>query len=149
MRYLLDANVLTALTDTRHNHHQAAKRWFMQKNFAVCPTTEGALVRYQLRIGFRPRQIAQVIASLHNHPQGEFWADDLSYLGVFDGTNSPLLLGKTRGNMGYRQATDFYLAALANHHGGRLATFDRALYAHLPQWVELIPSEPETKQDRA
>ena len=34
--------------------------------------------------------------------------------------------------MGHRQVTDAYLAALARHHGGKLASFDKRLVALHP-----------------
>ena len=42
------------------------------------------------------------------------------------------------GISGHRQVTDTYLVALARHHGGSLATFDRALGAAHPDLVDLI-----------
>lgn len=41
--------------------------------------------------------------------------------------------------VGHRHVTDAYLAALAASRGGRLATFDQALAASVPDLVELIP----------
>ena len=52
----------------------------------------------------------------------EFWPDDLTY------ADAPL--GRIQG---HKQVTDAYLVALAAHHGGKLATFDRALAAVHPE----------------
>jgi predicted nucleic acid-binding protein len=40
--------------------------------------------------------------------------------------------------IGHRQVTDAYLVALARHHDGRLATFDRGLAALHDDAVELL-----------
>ena len=46
--YLLDVNVLLALCDPMHVHHEAAHRWFAEKGsqaWATCPITENGFVR--------------------------------------------------------------------------------------------------------
>jgi predicted nucleic acid-binding protein len=46
--YLLDVNLLLALTDPMHIHHESAYRWFAgkgQKAWATCPLTENGFVR--------------------------------------------------------------------------------------------------------
>lgn len=45
-------------------------------------------------------------------------------------------LGQVRG---HRQVTDAYLAALAVHHGGLLATLDEGLAAERPEATLLLP----------
>lgn len=65
------------------------------------------------------------------HPRHEFWADDIAYPEI-----------AWRGVLGHSQATDAYLAGLAKHHGGRLATFDRGLAALHADCAELIDSKP-------
>lgn len=52
------------------------------------------------------------------HPLHRFWPCDLPHLSV-----------DWRGVVGHRQVTDAYLAALARHHGGKLASLDRGLLA--------------------
>ncbi|HEY5858440.1 MAG TPA: PIN domain-containing protein [Aldersonia sp.] len=50
--YLLDANVLIALTVAEHEHHERASAWAATiSRFAVCPIVEGALVRFLVRTG--------------------------------------------------------------------------------------------------
>lgn len=61
---------------------------------------------------------------LRGLPGYEFWPDDISY------SDAPL--DRIRGQ---KQVTDAYLVALATHHGGRLATFDKALAATHPEAV--------------
>jgi hypothetical protein len=46
--YLLDINVLIALSDPAHVHHEAAHRWFSavgSASWATCPITENGFVR--------------------------------------------------------------------------------------------------------
>jgi len=129
MRFLLDANVLIALTDTDHTSHERATAWFEQSGgyFATCPITQGALLRFLLRAkagttvieakGFLSR-----LVSLEGH---EFWPDSVSFLDLPEA-----------GVFGYRQVTDAYLVALARRHKGKLASLDRALAAiHAPTVV--------------
>jgi predicted nucleic acid-binding protein len=62
-------------------------------------------------------------------PQHEFWGDDIGYDRVV-----------LRGVVGHRQVTDAYLAGLARHRGGRLATFDQGLAALHPDVALLVPT---------
>jgi hypothetical protein len=120
--HLLDGNVLVALSDAAHVHHEAAVRWFASGDdpFATCPITQGTLVRMLLRHGATTSAMAaaEVLAHFSAHPRHRFWPDDLSYADV-----------TWQGVVAHRQVTDAYLAALARTHGGRLATFDRGLSA--------------------
>ena len=47
---LLDGNVLVALSDEAHVHHEAAEDWFATHRgpFATCPITQGTLLRVLL-----------------------------------------------------------------------------------------------------
>lgn len=131
MVHLLDANVLIALGDRDHVHHEAARRWFRQRGetpFATCPITQGALLRVLLersRVG-----IGDALAILRGfvaHPAHRFWPGDMSYDAI-----------RVDSVLGHRQITDAYLAALARKHGGRLATLDRGLAALYDDVAELI-----------
>jgi len=122
---LLDGNVLVALTDQSHIHHEAASAWFAgaPAPFATCPITQGTLVRMQMRLGAASdiRAAMALLAALTAHPRHRFWPDTLGYDAI-----------RLRGLVGHRQITDAYLAALARHHQGRLATFDQGLAALHP-----------------
>ena len=124
---LLDVNVLIALLDRRHVHHEPAHAWFaaeQAKGWATCPLTQNAV----LRIVGQPRYpnspgppavVAPLVAELIRHPQHQFWPDSLSLLGQSGVDVSHLLEAS--------QLTDTYLLALAVHRGGRLVSFDRRL----------------------
>lgn len=118
---LLDGNVLVALVDEAHVHHAQARAWFskMTGGFATCPITQGTLLRLMMHVsGLDAGQATAVLAALTRHPRHHFWPDSLSYEQV-----------RWHGVIGHRQVTDAYLAALARHHRGRLASFDRGLVA--------------------
>jgi hypothetical protein len=130
---LLDANVLVALADAAHVHHAATAAWFKgtSASFATCPITQGALIRVLLRLEAVPdaASAARVLAGFSAHPRHRFWSDSLEYTAL-----------PWSGVMGHRQVTDAYLAALARHHGGKLATLDRGLAALHADVAVLIPS---------
>ena len=129
---LLDANVLIALVNVSHVHHERARRWFMETEprFATCPITQGALVRHYFRdtTDSTAQGVAAFLAGIECMPGHTFWPDDLPY-------------GQVRftGVIGYRQVTDAYLAALARNHAGRLTTLDTALAALHQDVAELVP----------
>jgi uncharacterized protein len=127
--YLLDANVLIALTVTEHEHHVRASRWAAQiERFALCPIVEGALIRFLVRIGESATAATEVLRRVHALPGVDFWPDSLSYVDVG--------LEPVRG---HRQITDVYLASLAAANEGMLATLDEALAVALPGKVVLVP----------
>lgn len=72
------------------------------------------------------------------HPNHEFWVEDLSVPVAVEAVPRKL--------QGHQQVTDAYLLALAIHHNGVLATFDRgieAMVAGLGTFaVELVPTRP-------
>lgn len=128
--FLLDADVLIALAPAEHTYHNAASRWIARTSaadahHAICPTVEGATIRYLIRLGVAPTDAQTIITEFEQH--FALWPDDLSY--------SDIDLGHVQG---HRKVTDTYLAGLAAHHNGILATFDSALAASLPDLIELI-----------
>lgn len=130
-RFLLDANVLIALTHPEHVHHVRARRWFADTTeFALCPVTEGALLRFMLRIGESSATGAATLKILRSHPRADFWPDALSYAEI-----------DMNGVVGHRQVTDAYLAALAQSNGGLLATFDEGIAVLRPQATLLVPDQ--------
>jgi uncharacterized protein len=121
---LLDVNVLVALFDPEHIHHEAAHAWFGARRpggWATCPLTENGLVRilsnpaYSSRAA-RPAEIARRLGTFRASGGHTFWPDDVS---LCDPGFSL--------SVGHRQLTDVYLLALAVRHGGTLASFDRSI----------------------
>ncbi|MBN8508785.1 MAG: PIN domain-containing protein [Burkholderiales bacterium] len=119
--HLLDGNLLYALIDQAHVHHAPARQWFAAASFgfATCPITQGTLLRLAMRLGGHgAAQALALLEAVTGHARHHFWPDDLPYAQV-----------QWQGVMGHRQVTDAYLASLARHHHGKLASFDRGLVA--------------------
>jgi toxin-antitoxin system PIN domain toxin len=141
---LLDVNVLVALFDPDHVHHEAAHAWFSANRphgWASCPLTENGLVRILSNVaytGFHETTVAirgrlETFCSSGNH---SFWPDQLS----LRNKRRFKLSGVTHG-----QITDVYLLGLATERGGRLATFDRriplpAVIGANQEQLEIIPA---------
>ncbi|RIJ70628.1 PIN domain-containing protein [Nakamurella silvestris] len=132
MVYLLDANVLIALTVAEHEHHSRVAAWLSTVDrVALCPVVEGSLVRFLVRIGESVDAAGEVLRSLRSNPRCEFWPDDLSYADAD--------LGHVRG---HRQVTDAYLAALAAaRDGALLVTLDAGLARDCPTSTLLVPQQ--------
>ena len=124
---LLDVNVLIALLDPRHVHHEPAHRWFEGEaihGWATCPLTQNAILRilgnprYPNSPG-GPAAVMPLLESMLAHPSHVFWPDALSWTG--HALLEPQLL------LHHGQITDTYLLALAVHHRGRLVSLDARL----------------------
>lgn len=129
--YLLDANVLIALTISEHEHHDRVSRWLSgaDASIALCPVVEGALVRFLVRIGESAKGAVEVLRLMHADPRCEFWPDSLSYVSAD--------LSHVRG---HRQVTDAYLVALVlSRPDVRLATMDRGLSQARPEATFCLP----------
>ncbi|MBP1742910.1 MAG: domain protein family protein, partial [Deltaproteobacteria bacterium] len=65
--YLLDINLLLALSDPMHIHHPLAHRWFAEKGqhaWATCPLTENGFIRIASHPNYpnRPGDVTAVLA---------------------------------------------------------------------------------------
>jgi toxin-antitoxin system PIN domain toxin len=129
--YLLDVNLLLALADPMHVHHEAAHRWFGligRYNWATCPITENGFVRIASnpRYPNRPGDVATVLAILNRFCTAEghhLWADNVSLREL-------LLPGAV---LTHNHVTDVYLLGLAVHQDGKLATLDQNIPASIIQ----------------
>jgi len=126
MRALLDVNVLIALLDASHAHHDAATKWIgknIESGWASCPITQNGTIRILSQPAY-PNSVSTVEAAARLREAvstiyHEFWADDVSMLD--DGTfNWSVLLNA-------RQLTDAYLLSLAVKNKGCFVTFDRGI----------------------
>ena len=144
---MADINILIALFDPKHVHHDPAQRWFataVTDGWATCPLTENGFLRIvsNPHYGHLHLSIAEVAAGLRaligTYPDShQFWTDDISLCdtAMFD-------LTAVRG---YRQLTDLYLLGLCQRHGATFVTFDggirdatRALQAARPDLVRVL-----------
>ena len=143
--WLLDANLLIALTHAAHVHHTEAHAWFIERPdraWATCTLTQLAFVRLTSNpqvVGetITPAQAMQALAAMAARPQHAYWADAPEPLAMA-ALNSAALVG-------HRQVTDAYLLGLAAHKGQCLATLDRGLVsfaqaAGLAAHAELVGS---------
>jgi toxin-antitoxin system PIN domain toxin len=127
MAFLLDVNVLIALIEPMHVHHDTAHDWFAREGrsaWATCPLTENGVLRiignarYPNSPG-SPSAVAAIVSGTRALPGHVFWPDDVSLLDEETADPTRLLTSS--------QVTDSYLLALAIAHHGQLATLDRRL----------------------
>lgn len=123
MRALLDVNVLIALLDSGHVHHEAAMRWLgdnIGNGWASCPITENGCLRIMSQPAYpNTLPVAEVTERLREATATDhhrFWPDDLSLL-------ESDALARYR-VVGPKQITDVYLLALAVARRGVFVTFD-------------------------
>ena len=123
MRALLDVNVLIALLDAQHLHHEAAVRWLKENirhGWATCPITQNGCLRTMAQPAYPnclpasavAERLREATATAHH----QFWPDHVSLLDpdVADWSQA----------IGPKQITDVYLLALAVERQGRFVTFD-------------------------
>ncbi len=125
--FLLDVNVLIALLDPAHVHHDPAHDWFGatgHKAWATCPLTENCVLRivgharYPNSAG-TPSAVVALMATLRTLPGHVFWPDHISLMNAERIDASCLLTSA--------QIADSYLLALACAHDRQLAALDRRL----------------------
>jgi toxin-antitoxin system PIN domain toxin len=123
MRALLDVNVLIALHDRDHVHHERASEWFSEhadEGWASCPLTQNGCLRIMSQPSYpSPQPLSALLEMLRRSTSTsfhEFWSDDTS---ILDGQrfHHPHMHS-------HRQITDLYLLGLAVRRGGRLVSFD-------------------------
>ena len=127
MAALLDVNVLVALFDAGHIHHETAHDWFAESStsdWATCPLTENGLIRVVSNPKYPGRRttVQDATSRLSTFCQSKnhnFWEDAVSLRDV-----TRFRLQRIQG---YRQLTDVYLLALAVECDGYLATFDQGI----------------------
>ena len=124
---LLDVNVLVALFDGNHTHHEAAHAWFAahrELGWATCPITENGFVRVISNVAYPGRRTTlrdaiDRLSSFRDSGGHVFWLDTATLCdrNVF----------RPEHVSGHGQITDAYLLGLAAANGGRLASFDRRI----------------------
>jgi toxin-antitoxin system PIN domain toxin len=126
LRSLLDVNVVVALLDRDHIHHDWARTWLereIQHGWASCPITQNGVVRVMSQPRYPNRvttaEAIDLLSAATRAPHHAYWPCDVSVVDtqVVDGSYLH----------GPRQVTDVYLLALATSKGGRFVTFDGAV----------------------
>jgi uncharacterized protein len=125
--FLLDANLLIALAWPHHVHHAKAHAWFQsggRKAWATCPLTQLAFIRISsnpkiIADAVSPREALAMLNKILDVSGHQFWHDNVAPADATPFASAALV--------GHRQVTDAYLLALAQHHKGKLATFDNGI----------------------
>ena len=123
-KYLLDVNVLIALADPDHMHHQRAMKWFDTPglDWGVCAFTEAGF----LRVSTNPKagrhsvkEATEVLAALAKRPGYRYWPITESWASLVAPFRERIF--------GHRQVTDAYLLGLAVKEDGVLVTMDKGI----------------------
>lgn len=125
--YLLDVNVLAALTGEEHEHHADAIHWFDGLNadeWGICPLTEAGYMRLATNpaVHLGPENFAgatEALAVLAEHPGYRYWP--------ITNTWAELTAPFADRIFGHQQVTDAYLLGLAIKNEGVLVTFDHGM----------------------
>jgi toxin-antitoxin system PIN domain toxin len=135
---LLDVNLLIALFDPDHVHHDLAHDWFEDnrgRGWATCPLTENGFVRVVAHPKYtdgteRVEVLVDRLRRFCASRDHQFWpaAVTLTAPALF---HAAFLTS-------YKQLTDIYLLGLAKSMSGRLATFDRSI-----PWKAVVGGSPE------
>jgi len=123
--YLLDVNVLIALADPYHIHHERVQKWFHRepaRAWATSPLTENGFLRILGNPAYKdspgtPAKLQKVLRAMCSVPGHQFWPDAIS---LRDHDLYPSLPSA-------KHLTDYYLLALAIHRKGKLASLDRRI----------------------
>ena len=123
---LLDVNVLIALLDASHVHHNLASDWLLRhesRGWATCPLTQNGCIRI-LSLPTYPNSqpaamVAQRLAAACESQSHQFWPDAISAMNRKILHWDHILVS--------RQLTDVYLLALAVFNHGSFVTFDQSI----------------------
>jgi len=137
---LLDVNVLLAIAWPHHTHHGIVHQWWQSAGitkWATSVQTQLGFIRVSCNAKFAPipatpPQALELLQKMILRRDHEFWPE--AHGGVADAEVSARLSA----SLSHGHITDAYLAALACHHGGQLATFDRSLVARHPDVAILV-----------
>lgn len=123
-KYLLDTNVLVALTDQNHIHHKKAVEWFNTPglDWGMCAFSEAGLLLASANpaIGrLTVDEASALVGELIRKPGYRFWP--------FTKCWAELVAPFADRVFGYKQITDAYLLGLAIKENGILVSFDKAM----------------------
>lgn len=138
-QFLLDVNVLLALSLPTHHHHRAATDWFAtEQDWVTTPMTESAYVRLLINprvVGYSipADQAVAAVRSMQKFPRHQFVPDTARL------SDAVIHIEQLAGT---KQVTNFHLINLAASQGLRFLTFDgsarRALHPDDRHHVEVL-----------
>ena len=124
-------NVLVALFDPAHVHHEIAHEWFSgarHRAWATCPLTQSGFLRVVANPSYPNRRLSVAEAAYYlnqliaNHAETHhFFRDDTSLL-----DSSRFDLGAISG---HRQVADLHLVGICARFKARLVTLDKGISA--------------------
>ena len=123
--FLLDVNLLIALVDTNHVHHETVAEWFWKHHvdgWATCPITENGFIRILGHVNYpngpQSAEAARgLLVALCAQAGHQFWADAVSMRTVVRYPKLPAS----------KHLTDYYLLASAIEKRAKLATLDQRI----------------------
>ena len=123
-KYLLDVNVLIALTEPYHVHHRTVAKWFDSPDldWGLCAFSEAGFLRFSANPKAGAHSVdeaTKVLADLANHSGYRFWPISTGWADLA----APFI----ERVFGHQQITDAYLLGLAVKEGGVLVTMDKAI----------------------
>lgn len=123
-KYLLDVNVLIALTDEGHVHNRVVMKWFGSHglDWGLCAFSEAGFLRISVnpRMGLLTFEDAtNILAALTSRPGYRFWPITSSWTEAVAPFQDRV--------WGHQQVTDAWLLGLAVKEGGVLVTLDKAI----------------------
>jgi toxin-antitoxin system PIN domain toxin len=126
-RFLLDVNVLIALVDSDHVHHDPAHTWFVtlaDAEWLTCPITQNGAIRVVTGPKYvnGPVRFADAVESLRTvlvKGSHVFVPDEISLL---DSSHVDITRLTSAA-----QITDTYLLALSSSHSATFVTFDKRM----------------------
>ena len=122
-KYLLDVNILIALTETEHVHHPMVMKWFNSPglDWGLCAFSEAGFLRLTTNSRSGSNTVEEsidVLAILESHPGYRYWPITVGWLTLAAPFRERIY--------GHQQITDAYLLGLAIKENGILVTLDKA-----------------------
>ena len=122
-KYLLDVNVLIALTEPEHIHHRVVMKWFNAPalDWGLCAFSEAGFLRVTTNSKAGSNTVEEsnaVLAALESHPGYRYWPITAGWLTLAAPFRERVF--------GHQQITDAFLLGLAVKEHGVLVTLDKA-----------------------
>lgn len=135
-QYLLDVNVLIALTQPEHMHHSMVMKWFNTPglNWGLCAFSEVGFLRISSNPAVGKLTVedgTKMLAALTNHRGYRFWPISAGWAALAAPFHQRVF--------GHQQITDAYLLGLAIKENGVLVTTDKAIgFLAGPQYIKNV-----------